>query len=124
MLQNPNTGSRQASGNARLFLKKDSFNIRTNTMFSNNTINNNNEKNNENVDYLKSHSGHHHHHHQTFSFSVDPPSESSISSFKDNSNNSKNLLSLNETSSNFLKQRLNKLQSSSELILNRTKKPK
>ncbi len=89
-------------------------------MFLNNA-NINTEKNNENFDYLKSHN---HHHHQTFSFSVDPPSESSISSFKDNSNNSKNVLSLNETSSNFLKQRLNKLQSSSELILNRTKKPK
>lgn len=33
-LQNPNTGSRQASGNARLFLKKDSFSIRQNTMFA------------------------------------------------------------------------------------------
>jgi hypothetical protein len=89
-------------------------------MFSNNTNNNlNNDRNNENVDYSKTHS-----HHQTFSFLVDPPSEISISSLKDNSNNSKNLLSLNETSSNFLKQRLNKLQSNSELILNRSKKPK
>lgn len=33
-LQNPNTGCRQASGNARLILKKATFTVKHNTMFS------------------------------------------------------------------------------------------
>jgi hypothetical protein len=56
---------------------------------------------------------------------ADPASECSIASTlkENNSHASKNLVLFNESATGFLKQRLNKL-SSSELILNRSKKSK
>jgi hypothetical protein len=57
MLQNPNHGgSRQASGNARLIIKKGAFHIRRNPLFNNslstnatNSQNNGNSNNNSNT---------------------------------------------------------------------------